>query len=57
MSAEELEVEEWVDSLPTAAAEARRHASEAHTRAAVAGAGRLRQLAAAARVASECVSE
>jgi hypothetical protein len=30
MSVKELEVEEWVDSLPTAAAEARRHAGEAH---------------------------
>jgi hypothetical protein len=36
-SVEELEVEVWVDTLPTAAAEARRHAGEAHARAAVAG--------------------
>jgi hypothetical protein len=34
-SVEELEVEEWVDSFPTA--EARRHPGEAHARAAVAG--------------------
>jgi hypothetical protein len=37
MSVEELEVEEWVDSLPTAAVEAQRHAGGAHARAAVAG--------------------
>jgi hypothetical protein len=36
-SVEELEVEEWVDSLPTAAVEARRHVGKVHAQAAVAG--------------------